>query len=378
VRADLAQRLLAKVMGWDPEQLLQEQAILQTLARFKYDEYENFEPGVRFVESLAQWLAQMTDMGHRRAAYEFIRKHLVFISSAEMQHLVRTVYPDVIRPIIRETAAAALGISKYHIQAVEQSPKFQELLRRSLFLGLSDGARIDAFRRSSPDLDNEQIHAVYEISDSKLESMQRKLDKALRTARMHEAPATFRLVFLLDDFAGTGTTMLRPLKPEEGGGFDGRLKKVADLVAAGRARGIIDAEATVVVCLYIMTAKAEDHLKRQLDAFHTDAWAKCEIRRQLLIPADQQIVRGRLPDLDPVLDAYYSDALEDRESYRVGEQGIKFGYGATGLALVLHHNAPNNSLYLLWKEGNEERPLIPLFRRFERHRQPVEGDDGER
>ena len=48
----LAERLLAAVMGWSAEQVAEQRPILQSFAKYKYDEYQQFSPGMRFVESL--------------------------------------------------------------------------------------------------------------------------------------------------------------------------------------------------------------------------------------------------------------------------------------------------------------------------------------
>jgi hypothetical protein len=53
MRDDLAGKVLAHVMKWDLGQIAQFGAYLQDLARYKYDEYEGFGPGEKFVESLA-------------------------------------------------------------------------------------------------------------------------------------------------------------------------------------------------------------------------------------------------------------------------------------------------------------------------------------
>ncbi len=58
MRDALAERLLANVMAWTPEDVARERPVLQALAAIKYDEYQQFSPGMRFVESLALWLAQ--------------------------------------------------------------------------------------------------------------------------------------------------------------------------------------------------------------------------------------------------------------------------------------------------------------------------------
>ncbi len=82
MRDALAERLLAEVMGWTPEDVARERPSLQAMAAYKYDEYQQFYPGMRFVESLALWLRQFTAGEERRIAYDFIRKRLVFCSSA--------------------------------------------------------------------------------------------------------------------------------------------------------------------------------------------------------------------------------------------------------------------------------------------------------
>jgi hypothetical protein len=304
---------------------------------------------------------------------------LIFVSAAEMAHLVRSLYPDVIRPVIRRAAAEAMGVSTHSISRVEDSPEFAQALRRSLFLGLSDGARIDAFRRSSPDLDNEQVHAIYGLAESKLAEMREELAAALAAlngTKTDDGDATFRFVFLIDDFAGTGTTMIRRKKD---GSWTGRLKKISDELKQACKAGVFDPRHVgVCVCLYMVTQEALDHFELELRAFENDggaAWQRCEILYVQHLRESVAIRRGQDPQLDDFLDRYYSEVLEDKKSYQVGKKGIKYGYGACGLPLVVHHNTPNNSLYVLWKDGTEAWPLTPLFRRFERHRKAVDEDE---
>jgi hypothetical protein len=48
-----AQHLLAKVMGWqDQDVVLDKVPVLRLLADYKYDGYQRFGPGKRFVESI--------------------------------------------------------------------------------------------------------------------------------------------------------------------------------------------------------------------------------------------------------------------------------------------------------------------------------------
>jgi hypothetical protein len=61
-------------MGWDRDKVKAEVPLVLALASFKYDEYQQFSPGMRFVESLARWLRQFQDPADRSAAYEFVKQ----------------------------------------------------------------------------------------------------------------------------------------------------------------------------------------------------------------------------------------------------------------------------------------------------------------
>src|SRR5262245_33261724 len=157
MRDALAERLLANVMEWTPEDVAEQRPILQALAAFKYDEYQQFSPGMRFVESLALWLQQFQMLDERKAAYAFVLSRLVFLSHAEMAHFSAIAYPDVIRPVFIEQAARDAEIAPFRVSQVLGTDAFKRLQGASLFFGLSDGARIDLFRRSNKELSHEQI-----------------------------------------------------------------------------------------------------------------------------------------------------------------------------------------------------------------------------
>jgi hypothetical protein len=54
MRDSLAEKLLVRVMGWDRNKVKAELPLVQVLASYKYDEYQQFSPGMRFVESLTR------------------------------------------------------------------------------------------------------------------------------------------------------------------------------------------------------------------------------------------------------------------------------------------------------------------------------------
>jgi len=168
MRDALAERLVATVMDWTDEDIARERPVLQALAALKYDEYQQFNPGMRFVESLALWLEQFQEPEEREAAYRFVLDRLVFLSHAEMAHFAAIAYPDVIRPVLIEQAAKDAGVAPFRVSQVLSTDQFAKLQGTCLFFGLSDGARVDLFRRSNKELSHEQIFTGYELSDEKL------------------------------------------------------------------------------------------------------------------------------------------------------------------------------------------------------------------
>ena len=175
MKDELAESLLAQVLKWSEEEKARERAVLQDFARYKHDEYQQFSPGRRFIESLALWLRQFDTVPERRVAYEFARSRLIFVSNSEMQHLVRLAFATCIRPRLIEAAGVVGGIEQTRPKSVLNSKAYRIELRRTLFLGLTDGACTDVFRRANASISNEQIWHAYDISDTKAEDMQHEL-----------------------------------------------------------------------------------------------------------------------------------------------------------------------------------------------------------
>ena len=59
----LAEKLLAHVLAWSPRTWPRERPLLQAMASYKYDSYQQFFPGMRFIESLARWLSLFDTAG---------------------------------------------------------------------------------------------------------------------------------------------------------------------------------------------------------------------------------------------------------------------------------------------------------------------------
>jgi len=349
---NLAVRLLTQVMGWDASTVAQELGLMNALATYKYDHYLNFEPGLRFVEALACWLGQFDEEAERQAAYDFVKNRLLFISEREMHHLVQLCYPDVVAPTIRRQVAETYQPSKQAYKISAKSPQFVSRLRRSAFLGLSDGARMDEFRRANRNISHEQVYVSYELSRDRLQSMTAKLEGWVKQHAPDET-AKWANFFLMDDFAGSGRSLIR----DEGRA--GKLNVFAQLLEEWE--DFLDtSQLRVFVIVYVMTEQAKDHVETLIPALPV----QIELLPVCIIPDSVKVTPDTDPAFDELLQKYYDSSLEDIHT-QVGGTDMVYGFAGCALPLVLNHNTPNNSVYLLWAETEERRPL---FYRVTRHK----------
>jgi hypothetical protein len=357
VRSELAEELLDRLMKWDRAVFQERVRRLEALATYKLDEYGNFRPGVKFFESLAGWLGQFADEVERATALDFVLDRLIFISDAEMTHLIELVYADYIELALRERVADELdGVSRYEIARIVEDDTFKSLRRRSLVLGASDGARLDRLRRSAPFLSHEQFLQSTEPPAALIAPMAKKLGKALEKQGL-EAPASFAHIFLVDDFAGSGATMLRV----EDGAFEGKLAKLAAALELLRKEELVCADVKVTVILYVATAQARRHLTEVIGA---SAFADWELRIVQELPEWIRVDRQD-EAFAQLAQLYYDDVLTDDIKGRV-----PLGYADCALPVVLSHNTPNNSVSLLWADTTQEEGSLSrraLFPRYERH-----------
>ena len=362
MKDSLADALLGEVMGWsDPEpDTVEKLQRLQILARHKYNHYEQFRPGRKFIESLAAWLRQFRSRNEREVALNFVLKHLIFISNDEMEQLVRILYPQKIRPIIRDYVGRNANLPAHAVSRIEEIPEFAQVRRRSLFLGLSDGARMDEFRRSNRVLSNEQIYATYEVAERRLKEMRRQL--LIDQDSDKSDPIRFQLVFLIDDFAGSGKTILRP----NDGEFVGRLQRFSDLLhedSEDSASVLSGAETEIHICLYVATEQAVEHLTDSISRYTKAAWTHPPVVHVVqFLNHDQRVNSSLAPEFCKLQEEYYDPNIEDTAK-QVGGTSSKYGFADAALPVVLCHNSPNNSVSLLWAPP----PMTALFPRFERH-----------
>lgn len=363
MREQLAETLLRRVMDWSEEDVARERPVLQALADYKYDGYEQYHPGMRFLESLARWLGQFPKLSQRHEAYKFFRAHLMYVSRAEMQHLVANSYLDVVRPSLLARAAADEGEKPYLIGSVEKSLAFKVRQRSCLFVGLSDGARTDVLRRANPILSNEQVLADYHGLASQSEELLEDLRSDLSNLGVENTEnAHFTSLILLDDFSASGLSYLRQEEEQR----KGKIAKILKLL--DEAPNLIypeDLEVTVLI--YIASERALQHLDNELAQLSDSIPGQWSVEHMQKLPAESIIERGKDTELDELIDLTYNEIINDKHMKKGGTDG-RYGFADCGLSVVLAHNTPNNSLAMLWADVEPARALFP---RVTRHREEL-------
>lgn len=357
-------------MDWTPDRVSEERPILQFLAEYKYDEYQQFSPGMRFVESLALWLKQF-DQVDRDAAYAFIRERLIFISSTEMRYLISIAYRDYLRPQLINQVAADLGQPPYLIGRVIKDPAFKVAQRRCLFLGLSDGAKTDIFRRSNLDLRHDQVLANYDFSLGKATDLLKKLQQALKQLSPDQSyEPTFQDVYLIDDFTGSGYSFIR--KNPDTGEVKGKIRQFLDRVADLPPESkLLSDDAGIHLVFYVATEQARKYIQEQAAEYFGER--RYSIHVIQLIASTNRVRQGHAVDAKMIglaNQARFYDSIIEDSSMQVGGTDGRMGFASCALPVVLSHNTPNNSIFLLWANPDETK-VRGLFPRFSRHRKDV-------
>lgn len=376
---DLSKRVLGQIMGWDDDRARDEYRWLEFFSAIKYDGYRDFQAGMRFIESLVTWLQQF-ELTERETAYKFVRDRLVFIGVSETQHLVEQFYPKIAHDRLTRAIASRHGVAPWVAMSRPNLRSEVELLRRkTLFLGLSDGARIDTLRHSNVGrLSNEQVAATTQLDPDKWND----LLGDLRTS-LNDPEARFEMVYLIDDFTATGTSFLR--YDTEKNVWKGKLTRFRDSISqhfrdsnALVRDDLFAPDWTLCVHHFIASHSAEKKVRASIAEsaeFYSDAgWASVHVSFGSVLPEDLPVRDENSGDADFLTLArkYYDPGIETVHTKVGGVERIDLGYGGCALPVVLEHNTPNNSVALLWAESNgKDSPptpaMRPLFRRRQRH-----------
>lgn len=375
MRNDVSQALLYKVLkdtipAIDDDEFEIIKKYFQAMARYKYDDYQQFTTGMRFIERFALWLNQFNKTD-RRIALEFIRSRLIFISSAEMNLLVSSAFPDVIRGFFIDDVSKSLGYEDYQVAKVIRSQEYRKLLRQSLFCGMSDGARMEVFRRANSGvISHEQIYLTYELSNEKASKMQKELavdlKNILEVEQVPEADAKFKRVILLDDFSASGTSYLRYVNEGRDMKGKGKIATLYEGVFNNKELGkVFDVkQLKVYIVIYLCTQQAKDMIEGNFVQIEKIYGNKPKLICLHVIPNSDKLNEIKDGDILSLCkkDEYYdAGALEDKHT----GNDVRFGFGKCALAVSISHNTPNNSVPLLWSYDTAK--FKGLFPRIPRH-----------
>jgi hypothetical protein len=340
---------------------------------YKFDRYHGYGPGIHFYVRLISWLGQFKDLPARQLAYRYLRHHLVFVGQPELHQLIKLAMPEMEKEA-RRTVASRHNISYYETwtnKTAQQDLKLMSL--RTLYVGLSDGARIDVFRRENDGLlTNEQVVASSEISDEKWESLGNKLADRLKQSGFPLAESKFERVCLIDDFTGSGTTLIR--HDETTAAWDGKIDKFCSQAEQHREKRPQLAERChIQIHHYLASAKAKETIENLVPKFQsTVSRFNVKTSYSWVLSADPSIVMGPGSDekLIEWIENHYDPSIQTTHNCKDGKP-IALGYKQCGLPIVLEHNTPNNSIALVWatSKPDSRNPHImrPLFPRIDRH-----------
>ena len=209
MKFNLAKQFLAQLMNWDDIEATERLKEIDLMADIKYDSYDQFMPGIKFVGNFYLWLSQFKEE-ERQLMYDFVKKYIIYINSNQISHLIDLLYNTKIIPLIREKVVGDFKqkgklVNKFNYQLLDNSQEFKSHKRKTLFIGLSDGSHIDIIRRNSY-LNNDQVLTNYYPDDNKIEDLVNELEKSDDLANDEEKK--FESIVLVDDFTASGTLPL--------------------------------------------------------------------------------------------------------------------------------------------------------------------------
>lgn len=365
MKHELAFTLIGKLLDWDDAEFAAEFRELQLMIDHKYDAYQGFQPATRFHVALLNWLSQFQSIDDKKTAYQFIKKRLLFVSQREMNHLVSLMMP-LIDDLMHGLIADELKMPRYMTWMDSAAKTRLDLLRRrTLYVGLSDGARIDVFRRYNEGrVSNEQVVAFSEISIEKWDDLQKELRKSLKGQVKEGEGDMFELVCLVDDFSGSGSSLIRK---DDKGEWKGKIPKFFNTNVGKRGK-LLAPNCRIHVHHHLASSKAVEQIESDLKVFgseHTEFEYTTSYSNVL---TSEVVINDSYEDQDFValIKAHYDNKIEDEHTLK----DIWYGYKQCGLPLVLEHNTPNNSVALLWATSPDENStpqMKPLFARRKRH-----------
>ena len=365
MKTELAESILKAAVEWDVDQFAKELQDIQVIAEYKYNDYQQYTHGMRYIESLALWLRKFSG-AEKEIAYSIIKNRLIFISEEQMRQLISMSFAMCMKEYLIEQTKQYCADA--NIRNVEDRKNIFDIMKRqALFLGLSDGAHMDYFRRQNPHLSNEQVFVNYDFSKERADVMKEDLRKDLQILcrdslydRAGDDDA-FRAFFLIDDFSASGISYIR----QERDVWKGKIPTFYNLL---NSMGFPQENINVHIVLYVATTGAIEHIKRQttcllkgrqckitVDAIQLVSNVKLSEEEEALLRRNYEDNKDLYPSF---VDSHFQKGCTDKPY---------LGFNECSLPLVIYHNTPNNSFPILWYSWGETDHA--LFPRITRHKE---------
>lgn len=378
MRFNLAKQFLVQLMDWDDIEATKRLQEMDLMSDIKYDSYDQFMPGIKFVGNFYLWLSQFENMEERKLMYEFVKKYIIYINSTQISHLIDLLYNTKVIPLIRKKVVEdykqkGVKVNKYNNRLLDNSAEFKTHKRKTLFIGLSDGSHIDIIRRNSY-LDNDQVLTNYYPDDNKVKGLADEL--AASEDLQNDANKQFESIVLIDDFTASGSSFIRK---KEDGTFGGKLPTFfTALNSNDKFKKLLADNYEIHLNFLIATENALTYIKDLLEQYRQQhSGPKVNVDCVQKLYEDAKFTSHQEEDAKAMLDIikrkpYINEPqLTEayKKSYSEGDDNYHLGYKQCALTVVLNHNTPNNSLPIIWqpKREDENKPLYPLFYRITRH-----------
>lgn len=378
MRFNLSKQFLAQLMNWDDIEATERLKEIDLMADIKYDSYDQFMPGIKFVGNFYLWLSQFREE-ERQLMYDFVKKYIIYINSNQISHLIDLLYNTKIIPLIREKVVDDFKrkgqlANKFNYQLLDNSPEFKSHKRKTLFIGLSDGSHIDIIRRNSY-LNNDQVLTNYYPDDNKIDDLVKELGKSDDLA--NDTTKKFESIVLVDDFTASGTSFIRV---KDDGTFGGKLPTFFTVLEnSDRFKKLLADGYEIHLYFLIATKNALTYIKDMLEKYKQQhEGLKIEVDCIQTLDEDAKFTNHQEQEAKDMLAIIgkkcyiHEEALTDayKKSYdNDAEKRYHLGYKQCALTVVLNHNTPNNSLPIIWQpeKADNKQPLYPLFYRITRH-----------
>ncbi len=367
------ERILNEIDGIIERNLttLEKQKLL-FLMEYKYKYYHQFPNGLNFIENLFLWLKNFHNPKDIEIALRILDE-IIFFSQEEIQYLSQLLFRGKIRQYLLNKIIVEKNLDYYDYK-LAYSQYWNEYLSQCIFIGLSDGAMIDYFRRTN-NIDNEQTVAYYKLHTFAQEDIIKKFKG-------------IKFYFLIEDFVASGTTFLRDdnLKNLDYWLDENNIEETANVQLPEpkkiKLNGSLirfinywnlnnEEDIEIIFCPYIITDFAKKRLRKIIDYYRNlhkiPHSIKIKIMPSYIFP-DYNTNIFESGDYINLCEKYYDNYFIENEHHRKGG-GCKFGFGKRGILIVRYNNTPSNSVYIIW---HDNKGWHPVFKRNTRHKSELD------